>query len=91
MLELFYDDINMEPLSLRESEHLSSFMNRNENLRSLSLGIEPDEAAPIVETLSRTNTKVQSLDIHSYGTFSLQNGGRQCTTAVGRCTCTTEL
>ena len=84
-------------LSLREAEHVSTFIFQSENLHTLSLPMctmmRGDDLVSIVETLVvRTNTKVQSLEIlfDDYA-FSLQNGGRQCTTAVGRCTCTTEL
>ena len=75
-LQLFYDDTNIEPLSLREAEHISNFVIRCENLRSLSIDIEGDEAAPIVEILSRTDTKVQMLNIVLDGTLSIQNGVR---------------
>ena len=44
-----------------------------------------------METLSRTNTKVHSLDMFFLATFSVQHGGRQLTTAFERCTCITEL
>ena len=81
----------MEHMSLREAEHLSSFILQCENLRSLSLQVVGGEITPIVETLSRT--KVQSLkiryDVHS--TLSLQNGGRRLATAFETCTCIAEL
>ena len=57
-LQLFYDDTNIEPLSLREAEHISSFVIQCENLHTYSLDIEGDESAPILETLSRTDIKV---------------------------------
>jgi hypothetical protein len=57
------DDIEFEePLSLREAEHISSFIVQSENIRTLSLKSLGDEnIEPIMETLSRT--KVQSLKI----------------------------
>jgi len=84
-----YDSPVIEHLSLREHEHLSSFINQSDNLRTLRLGMTGDAAAPIVETLSRT--KIQSLDICFVPQSSIQNGGRQLGTALKRCTCITEL
>jgi len=57
------DDIKFEePLSLREAEHISSFIVQSENIRTLSLkGLGDENIEPIMETLSRT--KVQSLKI----------------------------
>ena len=46
---------------------------------------------PIAETLSRTKTKVRSLDIVCGNTFSAQNGGRRLATALERWTCITDL
>ena len=89
-LAIFYeDDTDIEPLSIMDAEHISSFIIQNQNLRSLSLQNTGFEIAPIVETLSRT--KVQSLMIGVGDNFSLQNGGRQLATAFERCTCITEL
>ena len=48
-----------------------------------------DEAAPIVEILSRT--KVQSLNLAFDKASFLQNGGRRLATALERCTFITEL
>ena len=91
-LFVFYEDeTNIETLSLREAEHISSFINQSENLHSLSLSIVGDEAVPIVDTLYRTNEKVLVLNMFFRDTFSLQNGGRQLATAVGRCTFITDL
>jgi hypothetical protein len=87
-LQLDDGDTTIEPLGL---EHISTFILQSENLRTLKLEIRGDEAAPIVDTLSRTNTKVQSLKIGLDETFSLQNGGRQLATALGRCTFITQL
>jgi hypothetical protein len=80
---------HIEPLSLREAEHLSNFIIQSNNLRALSLEITGHETGPIFETLSRTT--VQSLKVIVRSTFSLQNGGRQLATALERCTCITEL
>ena len=82
------DDDGIEPLSLREAEHLSIFIIQSENLRTLSLEITGHEAGPIMETLSRT--KVQSLKLH-FRSPSLQNGSRRLATALERCTCITQL
>ena len=82
------DDDDIEPLSLREAEHLSIFIIQSENLRTLSLEITGHEAGPIMETLSRT--KVQSLKLH-FRSPSLQNGSRRLATALERCTCITQL
>jgi hypothetical protein len=82
-------DDDIEPLSLREAEHISSFILQSENLLTLRLEMAGDETAPIVEALSRT--KVQSLQIVFHETFSLLNGGRQLAAAFERCTCITEL
>jgi hypothetical protein len=79
----------LESLSLRENEHLSSFIIKSENLHTLRLEMTGDEAAPIVESLSRT--KVQSLTIHFFVNSSVRNGIRQLATALERCTCITEL
>ena len=82
-------DTFFEPLSLREVEHLSRFIIQCANLRTLSLSMTGDEAAPIVEILSRT--KVQSLTLAFDEASFLQNGGRRLATALERCTCITEL
>ena len=58
VLQLFYGDTNIDPLSLREAGNISNFVIQNENLRFFSLYIVGDEAAPILETLSRTDIKV---------------------------------
>jgi hypothetical protein len=80
----------VEPLSLREARHISSFIIKSENLRALTLdNVGHGEPGPIVEILS--HTKVQSLKICFYSPFFLQNEGRQLTTALERCTCITEL
>ena len=98
--ESYYDEEDIETLSLREAEHLSSFILQCENLRSLSLEITGDGAVPIVETLARTKVQslkivcgkeVQSPRIHFRSNLSLQNGGRRLATALERCTCITEL
>ena len=94
--ELSFDIVNydrIEPLSLTDAGHRSSFIIQNENLRTLSLQIAGrDETMTIIETLSRT--EVQSLQISFNGTFSLHTttGGRRLATpALIRCTCITEL
>ena len=91
------DDIEFEePLSLREAEHISSFIVQSENIRTLSLkGLGDEDIEPIMETLSRT--KVQSLKIcFCKPIFTLHNRGqnrrgRRLATALERCTCITEL
>ena len=87
--ELSFDIVNydrIEPLSLTDAGHRSSFIIQNENLRTLSLQIAGDEAAPIVETLS--HTKVQDLQLCFLATF---HGGRQLATVFEICACITEL
>ena len=80
----------IEHLSLRETEHLSSFIIQSDNLRTLSLAISGgNDAVPIVEILPRT--KVESLKISFVHDNIIQNGGRQLATALERCTCITEL
>jgi hypothetical protein len=79
-----------EHLSLRELEHLSSFMIQSENLRALSLKVTGDETVPIMDTLL-ARTKVESLEIRFRDPSTLQNGGRRIATALERCTCITEL
>ena len=74
---------------MSEAEHLSSFINQCENLRSLSLERTGDELVPIVEALA--HTKVQILHILFGNIFSLQNRGSQLATALERCTCITKL
>ena len=74
-------------ISLRDAEHISSFIAKSENLRTF--GVAGNRTTEIVETLSRT--KVQSLTIRFDYTSSLQNGGRRLATALERCTCITEL
>jgi hypothetical protein len=78
-----------EPLSFTEAKHISRFIMQSENLRTLSLSMAGDEAAPIVEMLSRT--KVQSLTLDCASTIALQNGGMRIAAALERCTCITEL
>ena len=78
-----------EPLSVTDAENISSFIAQSENLRTLRLQIAGNEVPQIVETLSRT--KVQSLQIPFRSPCTLQNEGRQLTTALERCTCITEL
>ena len=80
---------NNETLSLREADHLSSFINKSENLRTLMLEMNGDEVAPVVEALSRT--EVQSLEIVFCSPVSLLNGNRRFATALERCTCITDL
>ena len=75
-------------ISLRESEYMSNFILQSENFRDLRLQIAGDETRTIMESLFRT--KVQFLDILFPSNFSLQNG-RRFATALGRCTCITDL
>ena len=85
--ELVIDDTTY--LSLRDAEHLSSFMIQSKNLRTLNLEVTGDETMPIIQTLART--KVQSLEICFHDPSRLQNGGRRIATALERCTCITDL
>jgi hypothetical protein len=84
------DDINHQSY-YTDAEHSSSFIVQSENLHTLHFTIEGDDAVLIVETLSRTKTKVQRLEIMCGSTFPAQNGGRRLATALERCTCITEL
>jgi hypothetical protein len=90
--ELIFDseEINgFGSLSLREAEHISSFILQSRNLSTLKLENTGVESAPIVETLSRTN--IQSLQIRVNEECTLQNGGRRIAAALERCTGITEL
>ena len=82
-----HDDI--EPLSITDAENIASFIIQSDNLRSLTLVMAGDDAAPIVETLSRTNVKTLSLDCSS--NFSAETGGRRLATALEGCACITKL
>ena len=88
---VLYDSIDYDPLSLslREAEHISSFIIQSENLRAFQLDVLGDGTGPIVEALYRT--KVQSLVVRFHSALSLQNGGRRFAAALERCTCITEL
>ena len=86
---IFDRHVETKPLSITDLKHISSFIIQSENLRTLSLHIAADDAAPIVETLSRTNVKTLWLNCSS--NFSAETGGRQLATALERCTCITKF
>ena len=89
-LELFRErETNIAPLSIRDAEHISSFIMQSENLRSLNLFNIGVEIPTIMETVSRTKVQILKIDFPSLP-FSLQNGRRLATT-LERCTCITEL
>ena len=88
--DLGSDDAITNP-SNTDAENMSSFIIQSENLLTLGFTIAGDEAVPIVETLSRTNTKVQGLMLDCSSNFSAETGGRRLATALARCTCITEL
>ena len=80
-LYLAYDrDDDIEHQSYMDAEHISNFIIQSENLRTLHFIMDGDDAVPIVDTFSRTNTKVQSLEILFGNTFSA--GGRRLATAL---------
>ena len=91
-LKAYGGTINEAMLSITELEHITTFILQSENLRTLCLDqTTEDEAESIVDTLSRTNTNVQSLTILLEYPVSVQRGGRQFATVLGRCTCITKL
>ena len=87
-LFLYNGDI-IKPLSITDAKNISSFVIQSENLHTLSLGIAGDEAAPILEALSRTNVQSLKLDFHL--AFFAHNRGTRIAAALERCTCITEL
>ena len=68
---------NSEPLSLREAEHLSSFMIQSENLRALKFDIAGDETGE-AEHLSSFMIQSESYDSALNPTMITLNSSSSC-------------